>query len=64
MNYYDDNFGNWSDTNDTDTLDFYREVQKNSVTKVCRNCERIVHILPQYAICNSCADAAEKGMEY
>jgi len=45
-------------------LDFYHRCQRTNVTKVCERCERTVRIQPQYAICNSCADAIERGYDY
>jgi len=44
-------------------VDFYHQCQKTNVSKVCKRCERTVRIQPQYAICNSCADAIERGMD-
>ena len=58
--YYDDNFGNW-DVEDQEMVDFYHKVQKTNVEKVCEGCGRLVKIQPHYALCNSCADAAEGG---
>ena len=62
--FYDDNFGNWHDTDDADTLDFYNEVQKRSVYKQCRQCDRRVKILPDYSLCNDCAEANERGYQF
>lgn len=62
MSYYDDNFGHW-DMQDDEDRDFYRQVQRNSVEKRCRRCDRMVRILPHYAYCNSCADAIERGWD-
>jgi len=61
--YYDDNFGTW-DMSEPEMLDFYHQCQRTNVTKVCARCERTVRIQPQYGICNSCADAIERGMDY
>ena len=61
---YDDNFGYWNDDNDGDTRQFYRHVQRMSVSKRCKGCDRTVRIMPQYAYCNSCADAIERGGEF
>ena len=63
MSYYDDNFGHW-DMADEDSRDFYRQVQRNSVTKTCKGCGYRVRILPHYAYCNSCADVIERGGEF
>jgi hypothetical protein len=63
MAYYDDNFGRWN-MEGTEDRQFYRSVQRRSVVKVCRGCERTVRILPHYAYCNSCADVIERGGEF
>jgi hypothetical protein len=60
--YYDDNFG-WYDIEDEDDVQFYHDNQRRSMTKTCEGCGRSVKILPQYAYCNSCADAIERGMD-
>jgi hypothetical protein len=62
--YYDDNFGTWDNMDDSEMVSFYHQCQKTNVTKGCKRCERTVRIQPQYAICNSCADAVERGMDY
>lgn len=56
----DDNFGVW-DVRDEDDVEFYKEVSRRSVEKVCSMCGRTVRIMPQYDKCNSCADALEGG---
>jgi hypothetical protein len=63
MSYYDDNFGTW-DVRDSEDRQFYRTVQRASVAKRCKGCDRMVRILPHYAYCNSCADAIERGGEF
>lgn len=67
-NMYDDNFGHWecngSAEDQAEMMSFYRHTQRTNVTKVCKRCERTVRIQPQYAICNSCAEAIERGMDY
>ena len=60
---YDDNFGHWND-GDEDNRQFYRQVQRASVSKRCKGCDRMVRILPHYAYCNSCADVIERGGEF
>ena len=65
--YYDDNYGNYNtDSFDdaADMRDFYNETQRNSVWKHCKCCDRKVFLRRDYAICNSCADAQEKGYGY
>lgn len=61
--YYDDNFGEWEIESEED-LEFYRQVQKENVEKICQGCGRRVRIRPDYAICNACAEARERGGEY
>jgi len=63
MNYYDDNFGHWTDTDDPDVVRFYYQVQREAVEKTCCGCERQVKLLPDYAYCNSCADKIESGWD-
>jgi len=62
--YYDDNYGHWTNMDDPDKVAFYHEVQKRSVRKKCQGCGRMVKIRRDYAICNSCAEKAERGMDY
>jgi hypothetical protein len=59
--YYDDNYGHWDDMDDPDMVAFYHKVQAESVRKRCSCCNRIVKIRPEYAVCNACADAQERG---
>ncbi len=61
--YYDDNYGVWTDMEDEETREFYRDVQKRSVTKKCDGCNRTVKILPDYAYCNNCAEMVEHGLD-
>jgi hypothetical protein len=61
--YYDDNFGHY-DIRDEDDVAFYHEMQRQSVWKECRRCGRRVKLRRDYAICNSCADAIERGGDY
>ncbi len=63
MEYYDDNFGSWHDTDDPDVREFYRDVQRRSVEKECQRCGCMVKILPHYAYCDSCANEIESGRE-
>lgn len=62
--YVDDNFGTWSDMDDPDNQEFYRDVQRRSVRKKCHGCGRMVKILPDYAYCDSCADRMERGGDF
>jgi hypothetical protein len=59
--YYDDNFGNWDMSEGEEMVEFYHQLQKTNVEKVCKNCKRKVFIQPHYAICNSCAEKIERG---
>jgi hypothetical protein len=60
--YYDNNFGHYDIESDED-VEFYNQVQAESVEKECRGCERTVRLRPGYAYCNSCADKRERGMD-
>lgn len=60
----DDNFGVWDDMEDPDTQEFYKRVQQHSVEKECVGCGRIVKILPQYDVCDSCATKREQGWDF
>jgi len=62
--YYDDNFGHWDDMDDPGMRDFYQRLQKESVWKTCQKCGRRVKLRPEYGICNSCADAMERGLDF
>lgn len=62
--YYDDNFGFWDDMDDPDMVDFYHEVQRESVEKECAGCGRTVKLRPDYDVCNSCADKRERGWDF
>ena len=62
--YYDENFGHWNDMDDPDMVDFYHQVQRESVEKVCQGCDRRVMLRPDYAYCNSCVDKIECGRDF
>lgn len=62
--YCDDNYGTWSNMDEPEMVDYYRRCQRTNVAKRCKRCDRMVNIQPQYAICNSCADAIERGYDY
>ena len=67
--YVDDNFGTWEgmepgNPDYEDNMRFYNQVQRESVWKTCQRCERRVKLRKDYGICNSCADAMERGMDY
>jgi rRNA maturation endonuclease Nob1 len=49
---------------DPDNVEFYERVQRESVWKKCRGCGRRVKLRPDYAICNSCAERMEQGLDY
>jgi hypothetical protein len=61
--YFDDNFGHWDDMDDPDMVEFYQQVQRESVEKVCSGCGRTVRLRPHYSYCNSCAEKIERGMD-
>lgn len=58
--YYDDNFGAW-DIEDEDGMDFYNQVQAESVRKRCEGCGGMFKLRPEYYICNGCAETLERG---
>ena len=59
--YHDDNFGNWDGMDEPEMVEFYHQVQRESIRKVCSQCGRTVRLRPQYDICGSCADNNEMG---
>ena len=65
---YDDNFGDYDmgecEQDREDNMAFYRDVQRNSVWKVCSICGRKVKLLPHYDKCDSCCRAIEGGYQY
>jgi rRNA maturation endonuclease Nob1 len=61
--YHDDNFGQY-EINSQEDVDFYFEMQRKSIVKKCAGCGRKVKLAPDYVICNSCADKAERGFDY
>lgn len=61
--YYDDNFGRYEIESDEDVA-FYHQVQRESRLKKCQGCGRKVKLRPDYAYCNSCADARERGYDF
>jgi hypothetical protein len=58
--YYDDNFGEY-EIRDEEDIEFYHQMQRESVDKQCQGCGRTVRIRPDYAYCNSCATIIERG---
>jgi hypothetical protein len=63
MTYYDDNFGHWEIESQED-VEFYHQVQRESRPTICRQCDRRVLLRPSYNLCNSCAEANERGYCY
>ena len=59
--YYDDNFGHWEDMDDEGNVEFYKQVQVESIEKTCCDCGKRVMLRPDYCRCNSCADIRESG---
>lgn len=62
MTYIDDNFGEYEIESEED-VQFYKQVQKESIWKRCAGCNRRVKLRPDYAYCNSCATKREQGMD-
>lgn len=60
--FYDDNFGEWEIESEED-LEFYHQVQRENVEKVCKGCGQKVRIRPDYAYCNSCCERMERGQD-
>ena len=60
VSYYDDNYGHY-EIEDEDDIDFYRRVQAESVSKICRGCKRRVKLRPDYVYCNNCMTRLERG---
>ena len=60
--YIDDNFGVY-DIESPDDVEFYHQVQRESVWKTCEGCGRRVKLRPDYGYCNSCATKREQGMD-
>jgi hypothetical protein len=60
--YYDDNYG-WYEIQSEEDIEFYHQVQRESVLKRCSSCKRKVKLRPEYIICNSCADKLERGWD-
>ena len=58
--YIDDNFGTYNIESEDD-IEWYRQVQEESVWKICKACTRTVKLRPDYGICNSCAEILERG---
>lgn len=61
--YYDDNYG-VVDIEDEDDLAWIKSVNKQSRRKKCKGCGRMVKLLPQYDVCDSCADKRERGFDF
>jgi hypothetical protein len=59
MGYYDDNFGEWQNMEEEGMVEFYHQVQKDSVLKKCQQCGEQVRIRRSYVICSRCADVNE-----
>ena len=62
-NYYDDNFGCWDGMADPDTVDFYNQVQSESVEKTCSICGFTALLRPHYDKCDSCCTKIENGWD-
>ena len=64
MSYYDQNYGHWENMEEPGMVEFYHQVQKNSVLKQCSICGDMVKIQPHYDKCNDCCDKIESGWSY
>ena len=64
ISYYDSNYGHWDMEDGQDDIDFYHDVQRRSVTKICQGCDQRVKLLPQYAYCDNCATMIEQGWDF
>ena len=62
--YYDSNYGHWDMEDGQDDIDFYHDVQRRSVKKICQGCGDRVKLLPQYAYCDNCATKIENGWDF
>ncbi len=60
--YIDGNFGVW-DIKSEEDIEFYNQVQRESVLKNCVICGRAVKLRPQYDKCNSCCEKIERGID-
>ena len=58
--YYDDNFGHY-EIEDEDDVEFYHQMQRESVEKICEGCGREVKIRASYGYCNRCCETLERG---
>ena len=58
--YIDDNFGTYEIESEED-IEWYHQVQEESVWKICKACTRKVKLRPDYGICNFCAEILERG---
>ena len=58
--YIDDNYGVYSIESHED-VEWYNQVQRESVWKNCAACKKRVKLRPDYGICNSCAEVIERG---
>ena len=62
VSFYDDNFGHY-EIEDEDDVEFYFQIQEESVSKECIGCGRIVKLRPEYSYCNSCTTKIEHGLD-
>ena len=60
--YYDDNFGHY-DIESEEDIEFYHQVQQESVWKRCEGCLNLRRLRPHYGLCNSCATNLECGWD-
>jgi len=60
--YIDDSFGVYNIESEED-VEWYHQVQKESIWKTCERCERRVKLRPDYGICNNCMEMLERGLD-
>ncbi len=61
--FFDDNYGHWDEQRmeDPDAVDFYHQVQAESIWKRCQGCGNLKKLRPDYGYCNTCATMIEHG---
>ena len=60
--FIDDNFGVYNIESEED-VDWYHEVQMDSVWKKCERCGRRVKLRKSYGTCNDCMEKLERGLD-
>ena len=60
--YCDDSFGCREPETEED-VEWYRQVQSESVWKKCNRCGRRVKLRKSYGTCNNCMEMLERGLD-